>query len=362
MAAYPITPQTSLVEKIAEFIHKGEMKAEYLKVESEHSVMSACIGASIGGARTFSATSSQGLLLMQEMLFWAGYGKLPIVMAVVTRSIAPPWSMWSEHTDALAQRDAGWIQIFCHTNQEVLDTVIQAYKIGEDKDVMLPVMVCFDGFEISHTSENVIIPDQETVDGFLPRYENDIIDTSNPKLIWNGVYPEDAFIFRENYAKSMENTQLAMEKVNIDFEKTFGRRYDQLEFYGPLNPDIIILAMGAVASSAKAAIDILNREGHSVGLLRVRSFRPFPSDNLIKAIFGAQAIVILDRSMTFGKGILATEVKAALYHSSSRPSIHEFIIGMGGNFVKHKVIVKLVKDLIFKIEAKTPSKTVWLKD
>jgi pyruvate ferredoxin oxidoreductase alpha subunit len=156
IAAYPITPQTTLVERIAEFIAKGELKAEYIKVESEHSALAACIGASLGGARAFTATSAQGLLLMQEMLFWAGYGRTPVVMAVVTRAIAPPWNMWSEHTDALAQRDTGWIQIFCHNNQEVLDTIIQAYKISEDKRVMLPVMVCFDGFEISHTAEKCL--------------------------------------------------------------------------------------------------------------------------------------------------------------------------------------------------------------
>jgi len=360
IAAYPITPQTTLVERIAEFIMKGELKAEYIKVESEHSALAACIGASLGGARAFTATSSQGLLLMQEMLFWAGYGRTPMVMAVVTRAIAPAWNMWSEHTDALAQRDTGWIQIFCHNNQEVLDTIIQAYKISEDKKVMIPVMVCYDGFEISHTSENVVVPEQSDVDSFLPSYENDLIDPDKPKLLWNGVYPEDAFRFKAMLSEAAHRSGNVVNEVQREFESKFGRRYEAIEVYGKPESKIILMAMGSVASTAKATVDTLNREGYSVGLIRVRLFRPFPVSELQKAIEGAEALVILDRSLSFTKGILCTEVTSALYSAKWRPKILEYIVGLGGAVVEHRSIVDTVKHLLPKVPEE-PREAVWLK-
>jgi pyruvate/2-oxoacid:ferredoxin oxidoreductase alpha subunit len=360
IAAYPITPQTTLVERIAEFIAKGELKAEYIRVESEHSALAACIGASLGGARAFTATSSQGLLLMQEMLFWAGYGRTPLVMAVVTRAIAPPWNMWSEHTDALAQRDTGWIQIFCHNNQEVLDSIIQAYKISEDKRVMLPVMVCFDGFEISHTSENVTVPKQSDVDSFLPPYDNDLLDVEEPKLLWNGVYPEDAFKFKTIFSEAAGRSLSVIEEVHRDFDSRFGRRYEAVEIYGRYEPKVFLVAMGSVASSAKAAVDVLNREGLPVGLIRIRLFRPFPASELQKAVEGSEALIILDRSLSFTRGILSTEVAAALYNAKSRPKIFEYIVGLGGAVVTHTSIVETVKHLLPRI-AEEPKGIVWLK-
>jgi pyruvate/2-oxoacid:ferredoxin oxidoreductase alpha subunit len=361
VAAYPITPQTALVEKIQELINIGQMKAEYINVESEHSAMAACVGASLGGARTFTATSSQGLLLMQEMLFWAGYGRLPIVMAVVTRAIAPPWSMWSEHTDALAQRDAGWIQIFCHNSQEILDSVIQAYRIGEDKRVMLPIMVCYDGFEISHTSENLSIPEQTDVDSFLPPYNNDLVDPSRPKLLWNGAAPEDAVIFRRLFADATRNTLPIIEEVSMKFEQKFGRQYNSVELYGPSEPDVMILAMGSVASTAKAAIDILEKEGLSVGLARIRTFRPFPVETLRKESENVKAIIVLDRDISFNTGILSTEAKAALYGARNQPKFFEFFTGLGGVTIRHIDIVNAVKKLIPIIGSSEQREVEWLK-
>ena len=360
IAAYPITPQTTLVERIAEFISKGELRAEYIKVESEHSALAACIGASLGGARAFTATSSQGLLLMHEMLFWAGYGRTPLVMAVVTRAIAPPWNMWSEHTDALAQRDTGWIQIFCHNNQEILDTIIQAYKISEDKRVMLPVMVCFDGFEISHTSENVLLPEQSDVASFLPPYDNDLINPDMPKLLWNGMYPEDAFKFKAIFSEAAQKSLTVVNEVQREFESRFGRRYEAIEVYGRPESKVLLLAMGSVAASAKAAVDVLNREGVSVGLLRLRLFRPFPTLELQKTVEGAEAVIILDRSLSFTRGILSTEVAAALYNAKWRPKIFEYIVGLGGAVVTHRSIVEAVKDLLPRI-SQEPKEAVWLK-
>ncbi|MEM3386112.1 MAG: transketolase C-terminal domain-containing protein [Nitrososphaerales archaeon] len=360
IAAYPITPQTTLVERIADFITKGELKAEYIKVESEHSALAACIGASLGGARAFTATSAQGLLLMQEMLFWAAYGRTPMVMAVVTRAIAPPWNMWSEHTDALSQRDSGWIQIFCHNNQEVLDTVIQAYKISEDKRVMLPVMVCFDGFEISHTSENVKVPEQRDVDDFLPSYDNDLIDPEKPKLLWNGVYPDDAFKFKMLFSEAAQKSKDVIDEVHKEFDLRFGRRYSAIEVYGNPDSEIILIAMGSVASSAKAAVDVLNKEGLPIGLIRIRLFRPFPTNELQKAVERAEAIVVLDRSLSFTRGILSTEVAAALYNAKRRPTLFEYITGLGGAVVSHRSIVEAVKHLLPKIREQ-PKGVLWMK-
>ncbi|MEM1994590.1 MAG: transketolase C-terminal domain-containing protein [Nitrososphaerales archaeon] len=360
IAAYPITPQTTLVERIADFITKGELKAEYIKVESEHSALAACIGASLGGARAFTATSAQGLLLMQEMLFWAAYGRTPMVMAVVTRAIAPPWNMWSEHTDALSQRDSGWIQIFCHNNQEVLDTVIQAYKISEDKRVMLPVMVCFDGFEISHTSENVKVPEQRDVDDFLPSYDNDLIDPEKPKLLWNGVYPDDAFKFKMLFSEAAQKSKDVIDEVHKEFDLRFGRRYSAIEVYGNPDSKIILIAMGSVASSAKAAVDVLNKEGLPIGLIRIRLFRPFPTNELQKAVERAEAIVVLDRSLSFTRGILSTEVAAALYNAKRRPTLFEYITGLGGAVVSHRSIVEAVKHLLPKIREQ-PKGVLWMK-
>jgi len=360
IAAYPITPQTTLVERIAEFIAKGELKAEYIKVESEHSALAACIGASLGGARAFTATSSQGLLLMHEMLFWAGYGRTPLVMAVVTRAIAPPWNMWSEHTDALAQRDTGWIQFFCHNSQEVLDTIIQAYRIAEDKRVRLPVMVCFDGFEISHTAENVLVPEQSDVDSFLPPYDNELLDIEKPKLLWNGVYPEDAYKFKAIFSEAAQSSPSVIDEVQREFDSRFGRRYGAIEVYGSSEARVFLIAMGSVASTAKAAVEKLNEEGFRIGLIRIRLFRPFPTAELQKAVEGSEALVILDRSLSFTRGILSTEVASALYNARWRPKIFEYIVGLGGAVVSHRAVVETVKHLLPRV-AEEPQGVIWLK-
>ncbi len=361
IAAYPITPQTALVEKIQELINLGQMNAEYINVESEHSAMAACVGASIGGARAFTATSAQGLLLMHEMLFWAGYGRLPIVMAVVTRGIAPPWNMWSDHTDALAQRDTGWIQIFCHNNQEILDSIIQAYRVGEDKRVMLPVMICYDGFEISHTSENLLIPDQALVDSFLPTYENDLVNPSSPKLLGNGALPDDAAVFRRILKDVTGTIPSIMEEVNAKFERDFGRGYEPVETYGMLNPEIVIVAMGSVASTTKAATDLLNKEGFSMGLARIRVFRPFPAEILRNCCESARAIIVLDRDMSFGKGILSTEARSAFQGAKNQPKFFEFLAGLGGETVRCSDIVNMVKRLAPTIQSTEQKEVEWLR-
>ncbi|MFQ6080430.1 MAG: transketolase C-terminal domain-containing protein [Candidatus Bathyarchaeia archaeon] len=350
IAAYPITPQTSVVEKIADFIHRGELRAEYIKVESEHSAMAACIGASIGGARTFTATSSQGLLLMNEMVFWAGYGRCPIVMVVVTRGIAPPWSIWSDHTDALAQRDTGWIQLFCYNNQEILDTIIEAYKIAEDKRVLLPLMVCYDALEISHTAEVVSIPAIEEVDGFLPPYQCSLLDTKNPILLWNGAFPRDAIVLRYILADAMKKAKAVMKEVDEEFGKTFGRQYGLVEFYKCDNADAVIVAMGSVAGTAKSAVDALNEEGYRIGLARIRSFRPFPKEELRGLATKIKALLVLDRDMSFGQGILCTEVKAALYDLKRRPFIYGFIAGLAGEVVSRNEIMETSKAVVHAAE------------
>src|SRR4030042_2488450 len=268
VAAYPITPQTAVVEKISDFIANGQMNAEYIKVESEHSAMSACIGASAAGVRTFTATSSQGLLYMHEMLHWASGSRLPIVMAQVNRAIAPPWSIWVDHNDSISQRDTGWMQFYCENNQDILDTVLQAYKVAEDPRVLLPAMVCYDGFELSHTAMPLELPDQRTVDAFLKPYntEHALINLERPTTHGNLVSPELYMEFRHLIQKAMENARLVISETASEFSKQFGRDYEsQVQCYKCRDIDIAIVSMGAISSEAKEAVDRPRKEKLPVG-------------------------------------------------------------------------------------------------
>jgi pyruvate/2-oxoacid:ferredoxin oxidoreductase alpha subunit len=230
VAAYPITPQTQTVEKIAEMVASGEMKAEYIKVESEHSAMAACIGASATGARAFTATSSQGLALMHEMLHWAAGARLPVVMTNVNRAMAPGWNIWSEQNDSLSQRDTGWMQFYCESNQEVLDTVIQAFKIAEK--VLMPAMICLDGFSLSHTYEGVEIPDQEDIDDFLPSYDPEFkLDVDDPKTFGAMMFPEWYYEMRYKMHEAMVEAKSVIAEVDEEFYEKFGRKYGLIERY-----------------------------------------------------------------------------------------------------------------------------------
>ena len=347
VAAYPITPQTSIVEKISEFIANGEMNAEYIKVESEHSAMSACIGASAAGVRTFTATSSQGLLYMHEMLHWASGSRLPIVMAQVNRAIAPPWSVWTDQNDSISQRDTGWIQFYCENNQDILDTVIQAYKIAEDHRVLLPAMVCYDGFELSHTSMPIELPNQRDVDGFLGPYkeEHALIDLEKPSTHGNLVSPELYMEFRLLIQKAMERAKLVIDETASDFSRRFGRNYEsQIQCYKCRDIDVAIVSMGAISSEAKEAVDRLRKEKLPVGAIKLRVFRPFPLEALQELGKRVKAFVVIDRNISFGmEGALFTELKSALYHLEEKPLVLGFIAGLGGRDIRIRDLTKAAR-------------------
>lgn len=343
VAAYPITPQTQTVEKIAEMVASGEMKAEYIKVESEHSAMAACIGASSAGARAFTATSSQGLALMHELLHWAAGARLPIVMTNVNRAMAPGWNIWSDQNDSLAQRDTGWMQIYCESNQEVLDTIIQSFKISER--VLLPTMVCLDGFALSHTYEIVDIPCQEAVDAFLPKYEPEYkLDTKKPGTFGAMIFPEWYYEMRYKMQEAMEEAKSAIAEVNSEFHQHFGRKYGLIEEYRCDGAETIMIASGTIASTAKDAIDSLRDAGENVGLVRVRVFRPFPLEEIRSIAENAGKVGVIDRNISFGyEGIFFSETKAALYSMENPPKMCGFIAGLGGRDVTPEDIEEMAR-------------------
>ena len=346
VAAYPITPQTTVVEKIAEFVEGGEMDAEYIRVESEHSAMVACIGAAAAGVRTFTATSAHGLALMHEALHWASGSRLPIVMAVVNRAMGAPWSIWPDLSDSLPQRDTGWIQFYCADNQEVFDTIIQAYKLCEEERVFLPAMVCLEGFILSHTYMPVRIPSQKEIDDFLPPYKCGwILDVERPLSHSNLVSPEWYMEFRYMIQEAMENAKRLIPEIDKEYGQRFGFEHGGLiEKYRCEDADLILLTMGTMGSEAKITVDSLRREGLKVGSARVRVFRPFPTEELMRLSEQAQMLTVIDRHVSFGmEGFLAAEIKASLFNKRDPPLVAGFLAGLGGRDVTSATIGKIVK-------------------
>lgn len=343
IAAYPITPQTQVVEMLSEFCADGLLDAKFIKVESEHSVMAAVVGASIAGARAFTATSSHGLALMHEVLHWASGGRLPIVMANVNRALGPGWNVWTEQTDSLAQRDTGWIQFYCETNQEVLDMVIQAYKIAET--VLLPVMLVLDAFVLSHTEEPVDIPDQATVDQFLPPYQPKFrLQPGNPCSFYGLVAPEHWMELRYKMQRAMEQAVEVTQQVGAEYGRVFGRPYDVVEKYRMGDAEIVLVTSGSIVGTSREVVDELRAQGQKVGLLKMRMFRPFPFAAVRQALAGAKKVAVIDRNISYGHGgIFASELKAALYGMPDLPTVFPFIIGLGGRDVTPQSIHKIVQ-------------------
>ncbi len=343
--AYPITPQTEIVEKLSEMVASGGLRAKFIKVESEHSAMAACIGASATGARAFTATSAQGLALMHEMLHWASGARLPIVMANVNRAMAPPWSVWTDQNDSLSQRDTGWLQFYCEDNQEIVDTIIQAYKISEK--VMLPVMVILDAFILSHTSEPVDIPSQEKVDKFLPSYNPKYkLDVAKPRAFGGLVKPDWYYEFRYKISRAMEDAKGLINKVGKDFGREFGRSYGLIEKYRCDKAEIILFTSGTISSTSREVIDALRSQGKKVGMVKVRVFRPFPSEEIRAVAKKAKIIGVIDRNISFGsEGIFFSEVKAALYNEKKTPPVYGFVAGLGGRDVRREDIKNIIGSL-----------------
>ncbi len=337
ISAYPITPQTQVVELLSEMCANGEIDAKFIKVESEHSALTACVGASASGVRTFTATSSQGLLLMHEILHWAVGARLPIVLANINRAVGPPWSIWTDQNDSLSQRDVGWLQIYCESNQETQDTIPQAFKIAER--VKLPVMIVLDAFFLSHTFEIVDILEAEQVRKFLPPYVADKqVDTKESHSFGNLASPDGYMELRYMIQKAMEESLQVIREVDKEFEKHFGRGYGLLKPYRCDDAEIILVTSGTVASTARAVVDQMRDEGIKIGSLKVRVFRPFPFDDVYEVLSKAKKVAVIDRNISFGHhGIFYQEVKSALYGRSDIPVVG-YITGLGGRDVTPQVI------------------------
>ena len=349
VAAYPITPQTTLVEGIANYKASGEYKGEYICVESEHSAMAACIGASSTGVRTFTGTSSHGLLLMHEMLHWAALARLPIVMCNINRVIGPGWNIWTDENDSISQRDTGWLQFYCSSNQEIFDTIIQSFKLAEHSKVQLPVMISYNAFILSHTSMPVFVPDQKDVDSFLPRRKAMWqLDVDNPITFGNIILPAEYEKIRKDMQNSQEYAKKLIPKITKEWKKKFGRYHgDLLELYKCEDAEYILLSMGAIGAESKVSIDNLRKEGIKIGLARVRCIRPFPQEDILELSKKADLIVI-DRNISVGMGgAVFSEVKASLYNNSDS-KVYGFIAGLGGKDVPFGDIEKMCKKVVNK--------------
>ena len=334
VAAYPITPQTEIIESIADYVEAGDLKARYIPVESEHSAMTACIGASITGVRVFTATSSHGLLYMHEMLHWAAGARLPIVMGQVNRTLAPGWNIWAEHTDALSQRDTGWLQVYVSTVQEAYDATLMAFRIAEDNRVLLPVMINMDGFLLSH----IMQPFEMTEPGdFIPPLDlPHKIDVNDPKG-YGAMSPANVhYQFRFDMEKSMRASRTVIDETEAEFAKRFGRTYAPVEEYLCDDADVIIVAMGTLGKEAEVAADLLRKEGIKAGVMRIRWLRPFPLDMNIKG----KDLVVIDRDCSFGfGGVVAGEIQAR-YPDAKIASV---IAGLGGQEVTYEDMAEFVR-------------------
>ena len=332
IAAYPITPQTHIVEHLADLVAQGELDAEYIPVESEHSAMSACLGSSAAGCRTFTATAGQGLELMHEVVYVASSMRLPIVMAVANRALSGPLSVWGDHSDVMAVRDTGWIQIFVENGQEAIDQTICAFRIAEDRRVLLPVMVHLDGFHLSHMVEPVVFPDQAEVDAFLP--PNNFPFPLNPsKPVTMGDFAPPIVYTEAKWAQevNMEKSKAVILEVWKKFGAQFGRNYNPVECYRCDDCDTLLMTMGSFSETAMMAIDKMREAGKKIGLFRIRLWRPFPVEELRQTVKNAKTLIVLDRAISFGLGgPVANELKAALYPLDKKPKVVGFVGGLGG--------------------------------
>ncbi|HOT97303.1 MAG TPA: pyruvate ferredoxin oxidoreductase [bacterium] len=340
VSAYPITPQTHIVEELAKFCAEGSLDGRFICVESEHSAMASVIGAAAGGVRTFTASSSHGLALMHEMLHWAAGARLPIVMAEVNRALGPGWNLWMDQTDSLAQRDTGWIQFYCADGQEVLDTTLQAYRLAEA--VNLPVMVALDAFFLSHTYEPVDLPSQEAVDRFLPPFTPKFrMDTAAPMSL-HGVAPIGVYMeMRRSMQLAMESVPRVLAGIEEEYAGQFGRRWGTVVPYRCEDAEIILVTSGTAAGTARVAVDQLREAGEKAGLLRIRMFRPFPVREVRAQLAGARKVAVLDRNCSFGAGgIFASELRSALYGATTVP-VWSYITGLGGRDVTVETLIRL---------------------
>ncbi|MBT5022149.1 pyruvate ferredoxin oxidoreductase [Candidatus Woesearchaeota archaeon] len=359
---YPITPQTHIVERISEFINDGDLDSEMIHVESEHSALSAAIGSSATGVRTYTATASQGLALMHEVLFVASGMRLPIVMNVANRALSAPINIWNDHSDSMAARDSSWIQLYVESAQEAFDTTIQAFKIAENKKVLLPIMVCLDGFTLSHVYEPVDLPQQSKVNGYLPKYKpSNILDVKKPVSLGPIGYPDSFMHFKKAQQDAMDNALKIIKKSNSEFKTRFKRSYGNglIETYNLKGAKFAIVCAGSICGTTRVAVDELRKQGIKVGLIKIKCFRPFPKEDIIAACKKLTGVAVIDRAVSFGfEGPMFTDLKAAIFNEKKKPLIHSFIAGLGGRDVTKNDMLTIFK----KISKTKKPITEWLLD
>jgi len=344
ISAYPITPQTHIVEKLADLVADGKLKSKFMEVESEFSAISSVAGACAAGSRTFTATSSQGLALMHEMLFASAGMRLPLVMVVANRALSSPINIWNDQQDSISQRDAGWIQIYVETAQEAADSVIQAYRIAEDERVLLPIMVCMDGFILTHSMEPADLPNEKEVQEFLPKYNptHAILDPKKPMTLGPFAYPEPYFRLRKELSTAIDESREVISEINEKFAKKFKRKYGNglIEEYKN-NRKMAIVSMGSVVGTIREVVDSRN----DVGVVRIRSYRPFPKKDLIKVLKDKKIVIVLEKdiSLGLGSGSVFSEVRDALYSLKKKPKVVGFIAGLGGVDITIKLINRAIE-------------------
>ncbi|MCD6110505.1 MAG: pyruvate ferredoxin oxidoreductase [Thermoplasmata archaeon] len=336
--AFPITPSTLFPEKISEYIANGELDAEMILVESEHSAISAAIGASAAGARVVTATASQGLALMHEVLFIASAMRLPIVMAIGNRALSGPINIWADHSDTMAERDTGWMQFYAENNQEAFDLMLMAFRIAEDRRVLLPAMVGLDAFTLTHTMEPVDYPSQEEVDDFLPPYQPPYtLDVNRPMTFGSFATPESYMEFKWSHTRALEESPPVIDEIFEEYKKRFGREYKRVTGYMTEDADVIIVAMGSVSGTLREAVRQMRKDGIRVGAVKITTFRPFPFKEIVELCGGAKIVAIAERAISPGfAGPLFGEIAGAFINQPSRPLISDFIIGLGGRDVTLK--------------------------
>jgi len=359
IAAYPITPQTPLTEKLSEYVESGKMKAEYIPVESEHSALAVCIAAASAGARSFTATSANGLLYMHEQVQWAAGARLPIVMCVVNRAVGAPWNVWNDQQDSISQRDTGWMQIYCADHQQIIDSVIKAYWLAEK--VSIPIMVCYDGYILSHTYMPFDVPDQGKVDNFLPPFNPDYaLNPDEPANLNTVTLPDVRFDVRGELAhgymeiryllhEDMRTALMAAAEAEKRFADIFGRGGDPyIESYLCNDAEYVAVGLGSLTYQLRVSVDSLRKEGIKVGVMGIRFYRPFPDNALAKALKGKKGVIVFEKALSYGyEGALVSDLKSALYEhlagTGSLPFVQNFIAGIGGREIHTKDLTRSLR-------------------
>ena len=363
IAAYPITPQTGIVNRLSDLIMDRQFETTMTHVESEFSAISVVLGSTLGGVRSFTATSSQGLLMMSEATYYGSGMRIPLVMAVVNRSLSAPVTIFSDHQDSMSLRDNGWLQFYCKDSQEVLDTIITAYKIAEHKKVLLPVKVCIDGFFVSHLSEPVEIPSQTVVDSFLPEFTANFphMDLENPKFLGTAAWPDyyEEFVYLRN--KALTNAIGVIEEVTKEYSDKIRKITSLISTYRSSDAELIIIGIGSMMSTLEVAVDKMRKKGVPIGLLRIKCYRPFPYEQIIDEIKNSKKLVILDRSLSPSQaGPVFLEISSLLQTSGHDIDCYGFILGLGGRDITEKTGALIVK-AVDEIKSKSAeSRQFWL--